>query len=98
MFCAGIYFKQKKAGGLKFNATCALTKLDEKMVQMILHEYKIFNAEVLLREDASADELIDVISGNRMYIGCLYVYNKVDQVSIEEIDRIAHIPKCIVVR
>lgn len=38
--------QQKKAGGLKFNATCALTRIDEKMVQMILHEYKIFNAEV----------------------------------------------------
>ncbi|XP_069944225.1 developmentally-regulated GTP-binding protein 2, partial [Cherax quadricarinatus] len=42
----GIYFKQKKVGGIKFNATCTLTKIDEKMVQMILHEYKIFNAEV----------------------------------------------------
>uniref|UniRef100_A0A2P2HZ99 Developmentally-regulated GTP-binding protein 2 n=1 Tax=Hirondellea gigas TaxID=1518452 RepID=A0A2P2HZ99_9CRUS len=93
----GIYFKQKKAGGLKFNATCQLTKLDEKMVQMILHEYKMFNAEVLLREDCSADELIDVISGNRMYINCLYVYNKVDQISIEEINRIAHMPNCLVV-
>ena len=45
-FVSGIYFKQKKAGGLKFNATVPLTKMDEKMVQMILHEYKIFNAEV----------------------------------------------------
>lgn len=93
----GIYFKQKKAGGLKFCATLPLTKMDERMVQMILHEYKIFNAEVIFREDATADELIDVISGNRMYINCLYVYNKVDQVSIEEIDRIAHMTNCIVV-
>jgi len=29
-----IYFKEKKAGGLSFNATCPLTKLDEKLVQM----------------------------------------------------------------
>lgn len=36
----------KKGGGLSFNSTCQLTKVDEKMVQMILHEYKIFNAEV----------------------------------------------------
>ncbi|KAF2352336.1 Small GTP-binding protein domain [Trinorchestia longiramus] len=93
----GLYFKQKKMGGLKFNATCPLTKVDEKMVQMILHEYKIFNAEVIFREDCGADELIDVISGNRMYINCLYVYNKVDQISIEEINRIAHQPNCIVV-
>jgi len=36
----------KKGGGLSFNSTCLLTRVDEKMVQMILHEYKIFNAEV----------------------------------------------------
>ena len=42
----GIYFKQKKAGGIHFNSTCALSKVDEKLVQLILHEYKIFNAEV----------------------------------------------------
>lgn len=41
-----IYFKVKKGGGLSFNSTCPLTKIDEKMVQMILHEYKLFNAEV----------------------------------------------------
>ena len=33
----------------------------------------MFNAEVLFREDATADELIDVIQGNRIYMPCLYV-------------------------
>ena len=36
----------KTAGGIKFNSTVALSRIDEKLVQMILHEYKIFNAEV----------------------------------------------------
>lgn len=92
-----IYFKVKKGGGIAFNSTCALTKIDEKMVQMILHEYKIFNAEVLFREDCNADELIDVISANRVYLPCLYVYNKIDQISIEEVDRIARKPNSVVV-
>ncbi len=34
-------------------------------------EYKIHNAEVLFREDCDADDLIDVIEGNRRYIKCL---------------------------
>ena len=38
-----IYFKEKKAGGVAFNATCALTMLDEKLVQMILHEYSKYS-------------------------------------------------------
>lgn len=92
------YFQIKKGGGIAFNSTCALTKIDEKMVQMILHEYKIFNAEVLFREDCNADELIDVISANRVYLPCLYVYNKIDQISIEEVDRIARKPNSVVVR
>jgi len=93
----GIYFKQKKAGGIKFNATCTLTQVDEKMVQMILHEYKIFNADIIFREDGNSDDLIDVISGNRVYMPCLYVYNKIDQISIEEVDRIARKSDCIVI-
>lgn len=37
-----IYFKEKKTGGLTFTSTCTLTKMDEKMVQMILHEYSVY--------------------------------------------------------
>jgi small GTP-binding protein len=92
-----IYFKPKKAGGISFTATCNLTRVDEKLIQMILHEYKIFNAEVLFRDDCTADDLIDVISGNRVYMPCLYVYNKIDQVSIEEVDRLARLPNSVVV-
>ena len=77
-----IYYKQKKTGGIKFTATCTLTKCDEKMVQRILQEYKIFNAEVLFREDASPEDFIDVIMGNCIYIPCLYIYNKIDQIPL----------------
>lgn len=91
-------FQIKKGGGLAFNATCPLTRIDEKLVQVILHEYKIFNAEVLFREDCTADELIDVISANRVYLPCMYVYNKIDQISIEEVNRIARQPNSVVVR
>ena len=93
-----IYFKQQKAGGIKFTSTCALTRMDEKLVHNILHEYKIFNAEVLVREDVTADQLIDVIEGNRKYLPCLYVYNKIDQIPLEEVDRLARQPNSCVIR
>ena len=38
------------------------------------------------RCDATSDELIDVVEGNRTYIPCIYVLNKIDQISIEELD------------
>jgi ribosome-interacting GTPase 1 len=34
---------------------------------------EIFNGEVLFREDCTADEFIDVIVGNRVYMPCVYV-------------------------
>jgi uncharacterized protein len=93
-----IYFRIKKAGGISYNAIVKTTYLDEKIVYNILHEYKIHNAEIVVREDATVDEFIDVILGNRKYIPCLYVYNKIDQTTMEEVDRLAHLPNSIVVR
>lgn len=73
---------------------------------MILGEYKIHNADVTLKYDANAEDLIDVIEGNRywdiflklifrIYIPCIYVLNKIDQISIEELDIIYKIPHCV---
>lgn len=58
---------------------------------------RFFFLQVLFREDCSADDLIDVISGNRIYLSCLYVYNKIDQISLEEVNRIARQPHSVVV-
>ncbi|MCL4419490.1 TGS domain-containing protein, partial [Patescibacteria group bacterium] len=53
--------------------------------------------EVLFREDASIDDFIDIIEGNRKYVRCLYVYNKIDTLSIEEVDAIARLPDSVVI-
>jgi uncharacterized protein len=55
----------------------------------VLHEYKVHNAQVIFRGDYGVDELIDVLEGNRKYLRCIYLYNKVDNISIEEVDQIA---------
>lgn len=41
------------------------TYMDNDNVKSILSEYKISNADVILRQDATEDDLIDVIEGNR---------------------------------
>ncbi|KZV56096.1 Developmentally regulated G-protein 1 isoform 1 [Dorcoceras hygrometricum] len=92
-----IYFKKKKTGGISFNSTLTLTHVDEKLCYQILHEYKIHNAEVLFREDATVDDLIDVIEGNRKYMKCIYVYNKIDVVGIDDVDRLARQPNSVVI-
>ena len=59
------------------------SELDIDTVKVILGEYRISNADVTLRHDATTEELIDVVEGNRIYIPCIYVLNKIDQISIE---------------
>lgn len=90
-----IYFKKKDKGGINLNTTVTQTELDLDTVKTILSEYKIHNADIMLKYDASADDLIDVVEGNRIYIPCIYLLNKIDQISIEELDVIYKIPHCV---
>lgn len=90
-----ITFKKKKTGGLTITSLVPQSVVDDKMAQRILSEYRIHNADLVLKEDISVDDLIDVIEGNRRYIKCLYVYNKVDVCTIEEVDEIARRPNSI---
>ncbi|KAJ1310150.1 hypothetical protein OPQ81_006895 [Rhizoctonia solani] len=85
-----VVFKQKTAGGITINATVKLTKIDEKAIKTILAGYKIHNCDVMIREDITIDEFIDVLLGNRKYVPCLYVYNKVDAISLELMNELAH--------
>lgn len=90
-----IYFKKKEKGGINCTSNNPLTHLDADAVKGILAEYRIHNADVNFKEDCTADDLIDVIEGNRIYIPCIYVLNKIDQISIQELDIIYKIPHSI---
>ena len=79
-----VYYKRKATGGVMVSATCKLENITEKDVQQVLHEYRIHSAEVLFREDCTVDQFIDLVEGNRKYVRCLYIYNKIDMTSIEE--------------
>ena len=51
---------------------------------------------MLFREDCTIDQFIDLIEGNRKYVRCLYIYNKIDMGSIEDCRRICAQPDCMV--
>ncbi|XP_071449418.1 uncharacterized protein [Hetaerina americana] len=90
-----IGFRKKDKGGINLQQLVTQTELDLDMVKTILAEYRISNADITLRYDATSDDLIDVIEGNRVYIPCIYLLNKIDQISIEELDVIYKIPHCV---
>eukprot|EP00160_Parvularia_atlantis_P017815 Unigene6295_Nuclearia_a/m.19387 Unigene6295_Nuclearia_a/g.19387 ORF Unigene6295_Nuclearia_a/g.19387 Unigene6295_Nuclearia_a/m.19387 type:complete len:369 (-) Unigene6295_Nuclearia_a:43-1149(-) len=87
-----ITFRKKDKGGLNISSTVTLTKLETEEVKAICGEYRIHNADIVFRQDASAEELIDVIEGNRIYIPCIYVLNKIDQISVQELDILTRVP------
>lgn len=94
-----VTFSKKTTGGVKFASTVPLTKLGpdpEKLATQIMREYRISNADLLAREDISVDELVDVILGNREYKPCLYFYNKIDTITVEEVDQLARMPHSVV--
>ncbi|XBI53524.1 hypothetical protein VPH35_035745 [Triticum aestivum] len=85
-------FRRKEKGGINFTSTVANTHLDLDTVKAICSEYRIHNADVSLRFDATADDLIDVIEGSRIYMPCIYVVNKIDQITVEELDILDKLP------
>ena len=90
-----ITIRKKDKGGVSIHSTVTLTQLDHDQIKAILHEYKMHNVDVAFRCDATVDDLIDVIEGNRLYVPCVYVLNKIDQISIEELDLIYKIPHAV---
>lgn len=94
-----VTFTKKAGGGVRFSSTVPLTKLGpdpQKLATSIMREYRITSADLLAREDISVDQLVDVIVGNRVYKPCCYFYNKIDTITIEEVDQLARMPYSLV--
>ncbi|KAH3899100.1 Ribosome-interacting GTPase 2 [Saccharomycodes ludwigii] len=95
-----IYFKKKETGGIKVNfLSPPKANLTEEAIKLLLKDYRIHNAEVLVRDDkCTIDDFIDILNDKHCnYIKCLYAYNKIDSVSLEEVDRLARQPNTVVI-
>lgn len=94
-----ITIKRKEKGGVNIMKAqnLEMTKMCDDTINSICHEYRISNADIVIRCNASADDLIDVIEGNRVYTPCIYVLNKIDMISIEELDLLDRVPHYVAV-
>lgn len=74
--------------GIRIGATLPLSYLDEETIKAVFKEFKINNADVVIREDITVDQLIDCIEANKKYMPSITVVNKADLVTPQELKRI----------
>jgi hypothetical protein len=67
-----IVFKRKDKGGINIINAVPQSHMTNETVVAICKEYRIVSADITLRCDATPDQLIDVIEGNR-YVGVKHV-------------------------
>ncbi len=60
--------------------------LDDETIKCILKEYKINSCDIIIKCKCTEDDIIDVVEGNRKYIPCLYAMNKIDDITMEELE------------
>lgn len=80
-------------GGLKIASTIKLTKIDFETVKIVMKEFKVMNADIIIRSNIDVDELIDVIEGNKKYIPALTIINKIDLANEHQVERVVKLLK-----
>lgn len=86
---------KKAKDGISVSNTVKLTKIDKRTVEAMLREFKIVNADVVLRDDITPDELIDCIEGNKHYVPAISLLNKVDMAPKEVVNLVVRKIKAI---
>ena len=76
---------EQKSLELKFPAKCRLSR---ESALGILKEFKVFTGTVIIREDITEDEFIDLLEGNRHYAPALYLVNKVELADAKKLQEI----------
>lgn len=83
-----IKIKKSSRGGIRIGSTVNLTKITKQTIEGILREFKINNADVLIRDDIDDGQLIDALEANKVYIPGLTVLNKMDMVNKEKVKEV----------
>lgn len=72
-----IAMKKASKGGIKIHMPRNV-EIDENEIKDVIKEFKITNADLYIRERVTMEDIIDFLSGNRVYAKSLVVVNKID--------------------
>ncbi len=82
-----VYIKKTAKGGLQIGKTVKLDVPDETL-KRILREFKINNAEILIRSKIDIDDFIDCIEGHKKYLPAIISISKEDLVGRKELAKV----------
>jgi uncharacterized protein len=78
-----IRIRKTAKNGIRIGRTVH-TELSDETITAVLKEFKMNNAEVLIREPLNVDQFIDIIEANKAYMPGVVALNKADTVSYEK--------------
>lgn len=82
-----VFITKKAQGGIQIGKTVPLG-IDDDTLKKILREFKIVNAEVLIRSPVDVDDFIDCIEGNKKYLPAIICITKADQADAATVEKV----------
>ena len=79
--------------GIRIGRTVSTPELTDETIKAILRQFRIMNAEIVIREEIDAQQLIDVVEGNKAYISAITVINKSDLLTGKQLDKVKKVLK-----
>ncbi len=82
-----VWIKKKIKGGIQIGKTVRLN-VDDETIKKVLREFKIVNADVLIRSPIDIDDFIDCIEGNKKYVPALTCISKADLANASQVSKV----------
>ena len=82
--CLQVTLFQQDLANPDVQVTKKQTHLTVEEIADIIKQFKVNNANVVVREDITPEDLVDHLAGNRVYIPAVALVNKVDLVGEEK--------------
>jgi uncharacterized protein len=83
-----VFIKKKSKGGIQIGKTVPL-EVDDETLRKVLREFKLVNAEVLIRSVIDIDDFIDCIESNKKYMPGIICISKSDLLSDKDLKAVS---------
>ncbi|MBI2565074.1 GTP-binding protein [Candidatus Woesearchaeota archaeon] len=78
---------KKARGGINIGSTVKLS-LNKETIEGILKEFKLNNADIIIRQNATIDQLIDAVEKNKSYLPAVSIITKADLVNEDQLNKL----------